>query len=274
MTMPPGTAVPGSTGAATPGAAGGATAPLSEDEQMAMALKDGRYVDQNGQPLPSYVTPPFKQFKMMPVCMRLGIDQRELPRLLANCANSRMPVVVRRVAIRPEEAGQVDSAGSGGGPGGLAPSDGVRSSYQGPTGGMSSSGGYGGYGGASKAGMGGSGGYRPTPGSSSDGRQGTQTIESSTDEMVVEIQGIIYIFNPPRKADIGTETATAAGQAGSPTAAVPGPTGPAPTGAGPAAVPGVPAAGAAPAAGPAIPPTGPATPPTGPAGPSAAPAKT
>ena len=268
-TMPPGsTTMPGSTGDVTPGAAGGPTAPLSEDEQVAVGLKHGRYVDQFGQPLPYYVAPPFKQFKMMPVCMRLGIDQRELPRLLANCANSSMPVVVRRVAIRPEEGGQVDVSGSGSGPGGPASSEGMRSGYPGPTGGTPSSGGYGGYGGASRAGMGGSGGYRPTPGSSSDAVPGTQMIESSTDEMVVEIQGIIYIFNQPNKKDIGTETATAAGQPG-PTAAAPGTTGPAPTGAAPAA-----AGPATPPAGPVAPPAGPGTPPAGPVGPSAAPTKT
>ena len=100
----PETAGASGTRAAAPGAG------LSEDEQMARLLKNNRYVDQDGRPLAADATAPFAEFKMMPIYMKLGVDQRDLPKVLAECANSNMPVVVRRVAIRPDESQPLDLA--------------------------------------------------------------------------------------------------------------------------------------------------------------------
>jgi hypothetical protein len=43
-----------------------------------------------------------EQFKRMPIYMRLMMDQREITRLLAACANSPLPVEVRQLRINPE----------------------------------------------------------------------------------------------------------------------------------------------------------------------------
>jgi hypothetical protein len=77
-------------------------------------LRNGRYVDQNGRPLAADEKPPFAEFKMMPVRMYLLVDQRRLPRLLAACANSSMPVEVRQLKLRPEQGGIDFSALSAG----------------------------------------------------------------------------------------------------------------------------------------------------------------
>jgi hypothetical protein len=171
-----------------------AMAGLSEDEQWAMTLRNFRYVDQHGTPLPYNATPPFKQFKMIPVHMVLGIDQRELPRLLANCANSEMPVVIRRVAVQPEEGGSGSLSGSSGGVTGRGSSDSGRpkmgnapgrSQMQGPSRGGLKKGGD--YGKTRPRGTGPSGAYGA----------GAASADEFEEEMVAEIQGIIYFYNPP-----------------------------------------------------------------------------
>jgi len=80
-----------------------ATTGMTSDD----ALLQGRYVDQNGQPLPANSNP-FAEFKMMAVRLILLMDQRKIPDLLANCANSSMPVEVRRVTIRPGQGPALD----------------------------------------------------------------------------------------------------------------------------------------------------------------------
>jgi hypothetical protein len=167
-----------------------AMAGLSEDEQWAMTLRNFRYVDQNGYPLPYNATPPFKQFKMIPVHMLLVIDQRELPRLLANCANSEMPVVVRRVAVHPEKGGSGSLSGSPGGVTGVGSSDSGRSKkggsqMPGPSrGGLKKVGDYG----------------KTRPGGSGP------SADEFSEEMVAEIQGIIYFFNPPPAKTVALAT--------------------------------------------------------------------
>ena len=180
-------------------APGMAMAGLSEDEQWAMTLRNFRYVDQNGYPLPYNATPPFKQFKMIPVHMLLVIDQRELPRLLANCANSEMPVVVRRVAVHPEEGGSGSLSGSPGGVTGVGSSDSGRSKrggsqMPGPSRGGLKKGGD--YGKTRPRGSGPSGAYGA----------GAATADEFSEEMVAEIQGIIYFFNPPPPKTVALAT--------------------------------------------------------------------
>ena len=79
-----------------------------------------RYVDEKGQPLAveaeyPYVKHPYAEFKMMPIHMSLLMDQRSLPKLLVECANSNMPIEVRRIRIlkTPFEPFDLDSQTAG-----------------------------------------------------------------------------------------------------------------------------------------------------------------
>jgi hypothetical protein len=84
---------------ADPGAAG-----LPAEEGDAKPAPDeGRYVGPDGAPLPSGVAQK-EQFKRMPIHLKLMMDQREIPRLLTQCANSPLPVEVRQLRINPESA--------------------------------------------------------------------------------------------------------------------------------------------------------------------------
>ena len=72
------------------------------DEQ----LLNGRYLDENGQPLPASAamtstSGPFAEFKQIFVYMKFVMDQRKVPDLLAACANSTLPIETRQVRIRP-----------------------------------------------------------------------------------------------------------------------------------------------------------------------------
>ncbi len=89
---------------------------------------DGRYVDADGKPqrAGSGGSEPFRR---MPIFMKLKIDQRQIPRLLAACANSPLPVEVRQLRItssrsRPASSGSSNSGPTPGGAGaGVAPYD-------------------------------------------------------------------------------------------------------------------------------------------------------
>ena len=67
-------------------------------------LNASRYVDDKGLPLagPPYKHP-YAEFRMMPVRMGLEIKQTKIPTLLAECANSKMPIEVRRFRFNPGE---------------------------------------------------------------------------------------------------------------------------------------------------------------------------
>ncbi|NMC19053.1 MAG: hypothetical protein GYA33_01425, partial [Thermogutta sp.] len=151
----------------------------------------GRYVDADGNPLPPTATQPFAEFKMMPVRMRLVVDQRKLDKLLVNCANSDMPIRIARVLIRP---GQASLAG------GMSPMGTMGSGYGSEGGSYSTGEGYGseysgaGYG----AGSYGSGGYSPTG-------PGTTQGQAASNDVPVLIEGVIYIFNPPDFSMLGKE---------------------------------------------------------------------
>jgi uncharacterized membrane protein YgcG len=232
--------------AMTPGSGGatsGTDASASPQEMIARALLDGRYVDQKGQPLAYGTEPPFPQFKMMPVRMLLLVNQRHLPRLLAQCANSTMPVEVKRVILRPDQVQGLSLGGSSGSAG----SSGM--SGMGGMGGMSGSGGasgpmaspYGaGSGGSSGATAGAMSGMKPggmssmptaksgsrtsgSPGSMPGTGAGMSGASSGGEEeshwdMKVEIQGIIYIFNAPDRAKFDIGETAAAGPGASPAA--------------------------------------------------------
>lgn len=128
---------------------------LSEEEKE--FLKD-RYVNEDLLPLPAGQHP-YSEFKMMPIMMRLKIDQRKISDLLVACANSTMPVEVKRYRRNPK--------GASGTPRG----------------------------------------QERTPARS--GARGRPTVRSTEEDpqvVSIEIQGIIYLYNPPDKNAVGTGT--------------------------------------------------------------------
>jgi hypothetical protein len=112
-------------GSSMMGPAGGAGGVTSED-QIRQPLVGWRYVDDKGVPLPYdaqrpyYVAHPFAEFKLMPIRMSVVMDQRRISKLLVECANSNMPIEVRRVRILTAGAptgmsGMTGGQASGGG---------------------------------------------------------------------------------------------------------------------------------------------------------------
>jgi hypothetical protein len=260
----------------TPVATGGGAAATSSEaaEAEKLALLANRYVDDKGNPLSGDAKSPYSEFKMMPICMRLYIDQRKLAKLLVECANSAMPIEVRRVRIHPGKGLIVDLGGgsataAGGGGGGMAMGGGAPPGYgppggapgfgpppgYGPPGGMPGYGGMRGgappgYGPGGRGGMGGGMGGMPMGGGGTTvggGLAGATAWEKGAMDIPVEIQGIICIYNPPDKDKLATgaagettpadATATPTAPSSAPTTAVPATTdGPA-SAAAPTAVP-------------------------------------
>jgi hypothetical protein len=187
--------------------------------------------------------------KRMPVRMRFRIDQRKLNKLLAECGNSKLPVEVRQVRLnRP--AAPVGGTGGGygsygsGGSGGYGSGDmgggmpGMEGGAgDGGYGGGSGSGGYGsgsgrygsgsdGYGSGGSSGLGGMpgmGGFGAAGGTSPravGGASSTATVDYNLVD--VELYGIVYIYNPVNKSQLGMEPA--ASTAATPPATTPTPT--------------------------------------------------
>lgn len=188
----------GASGASAYGAQPGATAAMSLNDQWRLKLIDHRYVDRDGKPLPvgaeGRVEHPFDQFKMMPVRMVLMMDQRRIPRLLVKCANSTMPVVVRRVRLNPGKGRSFDPGRMTGprGPGGFGgPSGGGPGYYSGESDYSSDS--------SYEMDYGSEDTY---PGSQygqygQPGQAGDRGKQPGSFDLPFEVQGIIYIFNPP-----------------------------------------------------------------------------
>jgi hypothetical protein len=92
-----------------PAAGGPEAAPSSSPPAQAVAPAEegevppdqGRYVDADGKPLPAGGAGA-QPFKRMPIHMKLKIDQREIAKLLVECANSPLPVEVRQLRINPK----------------------------------------------------------------------------------------------------------------------------------------------------------------------------
>ena len=177
------------------GMGGRAEAGASFEEQLNQQVMNFRYIDDKGKPLPyqpqfPYANHPRSEFKMMPISMKLVMDQRYIPQLLVNCANSNMPIEVRRVRMLKTQ-----------GPAG------TTSSPMG--GGMGMGGDFGGMGG----GMG-----MPRPGAM--GGAAVQQSDTAQFEVPVEIHAIINIYNPPDLDKLG-KGAAAAGGAATPAPATP-----------------------------------------------------
>ena len=189
--------------------------------------------------------------KRMPIRMRFRIDQRKMSKLLAECGNAKLPVEVRQVRLNraPAPVGGMgggyggDMAGGYGGSGGsgygyggssMGGSGGYGGDMSSGYGGMPgsrepdsgySSGGYpGGYGGSSaSAGYGGMSGYPGAggglPGAAPRAVGGVNSTATVDYNLVdVELYGMVYIYNPPNRAQLSGEATTTA--AASPAAPV------------------------------------------------------
>ncbi len=179
----------------------GAAADGSSGEQVIRQLVEGRYIDDKGQPLPyqeqyPYAKQPYAEFRMMPIRMSLVMDQRKLPKFLVECANSNMPIEVRRIRLLKTQgpasgSGAMSGGGARYGMGGM----GMGGAYPPPRGGP----------------MGG--GFAPGAGSPPQ--------ETGQFDMPVEIHAVIYIYNPPDKDKLGTGAASTAQPAGAANPAAP-----------------------------------------------------
>lgn len=160
--------------AAAPAASRGGTEGEAENLEDADLL-GVRYVDDKGQPLEAGAENRFPQFNVMPIRMKLLIDQSKVSKLLAECANSSMPVDVRRLRIRPGTGKGLD----------LGPARGSR-----PPG---AHGGLPGPGRPPVAQLMGGGGQSRSP-----------DDETNLSDIPIEIEGVIYIYNPPTLKDLET----------------------------------------------------------------------
>ncbi len=208
----PGGMRPGGMEPGMPGGPGGA-AGLSPEDHSRQLLMESRYVDDNGKPLSydpeyPYAKHPYAEFKMMPIRMNLVMDQRRLPKLLAECANSNMPILVRRIRILKSQgaaaislaaaptaqqgqggAGPMPGAMGLGGPGMSPRGPGMMGTGRPPRGGA----------GVEGAGAGRVGG---------PARQLGDKEEATPFDMPVEVHGVIYIYNPPDRQKVGTGAAS------------------------------------------------------------------
>lgn len=221
-------------GGATGGMGGGQNADADPNAQIDAELKENRFVDAKGKPLGASEKAPFAEFNMMPVRLKLLVDQDKIPHLLANCANSPLTIEVRRVQINPEGGGAGGGKGNSRAPSGMG---GMRGGAGGMGGGGMGGGGMGGGGmggggldgmgpggGGAGGGMGAGGGGRgPGMGQSGGGmgaggggnRNGSggainAEVESRSSDVEVEILGVVYLFNPPDKATLASGAGMAA----------------------------------------------------------------
>ena len=153
--------------------------------------------------------------KRIPVRMRFVMDQRKIPRLLAECANYEMQIEIRQVRVNCPSGSTFRGGGfggGGGGMGGLMGEGGMGMDGMGGMGGMGM-----GEGGMGMDGMGGT-----------DGRVGNAPLklkDSSPWDVTVELYGIVMLYNPveiskiksklklpePEPADAGDPVPTEAG---------------------------------------------------------------
>lgn len=211
--------------------AGGEMGGMGGTAQRVVDPAEGRYVDNEYQALKAEklrsaltaASPtPDDAFlvvaKRMPIRIRLVVDVRKLPRLLAQLGNSMLPVEVRQVRInRSKDAGGgMDIMGGNYGGiggmmgGGLMGGEMMGADMMGAEAGMGM-----GYGMAPDMGPGagmGMGGYGATPYGTDYGAGGGQNIKGRTsvastsqNDVPVEIYGIIYIYNPVDQKKLGVE---------------------------------------------------------------------
>lgn len=145
--------------------------------------------------------------KRVPVRMRLKVDQRKLPKLLAECGNASLQLEVRQVRINVR-SGSTARRGMGGGMGSMG---GMGDMMGGAPGGyeemMEAPGGGGGYGemmGGMPGGDGMMGGGMPgMMGGSAGSGSGRGLSDESPFDIDVELYGIMYIYNPVDREKLG-----------------------------------------------------------------------
>ncbi|MDR2440421.1 MAG: hypothetical protein LBE12_13755 [Planctomycetaceae bacterium] len=166
------------------GSAGGLTVARTEEDVITIK-KNNRYVDDKAKPLKADEKSPFDQFKRMPICLRLIVDQRRIPEILVSCANCSMPIDVLWVRINPAAAkpfdlsaydASINASGGGSDIGGMS----GRGSDMGDGGGYSGT----------------SGGGRSTTGDDTQVRIDSIGGIYGTNAIPIEIHGCINIFNP------------------------------------------------------------------------------
>jgi len=176
-----GASMPTTAGAPSTGTLGMPAAPQSAADAERAELLDGRYVDEEGNPLrlqpgQEKIEHPYAEFKMMPIRLELVMDQRKIRRLLAECANSSMPIEVKRLSIiaqegrRPGAGSRVPSLAGPRGPGGMLPQT-LPATLPATL---------------------------PTSG---------EQMQFGPWDLPIEIEGIIYIYNRPDPTLLGTGTA-------------------------------------------------------------------
>jgi hypothetical protein len=162
--------------AAAAGPATGPGGPGGDQNDSNRLLLENRYIDDKGQPLSSI--PPDSEFKLMPIRLSLVMNQLRLPSLLAECANSSMPIEVRRVRICKSQSTPLELATAAS----AAPSDARRGFRMQP---------------------------RESVHRSSQESGGGPSQELGPEDVPVEIYGVIYIFNPPNREKFGVGAAPA-----------------------------------------------------------------
>lgn len=182
-------------------------------------LLENRYLDGSGKPVPAdaaQTSPPFAEFKLMKVRLCLVVDQRGIPKILANLANAELGVEVHQVRINPLKSEVVTNVRGnlGAGAGGMAGYPGAgrgMGGYPGPTmrpgpegspyGGRAAGNPYGGV--RSPGGREG--------GGSPYGGMMSQTSAENPNDATIEIKGIIYIYSRfnAEKTGSGTDTSEA-----------------------------------------------------------------
>lgn len=138
----------------------------------------------------------FAVAKRIPVRMKFLIDYRRLPAFLANCGNEGLMLEVRQVRVA---ASDTATGGSGGGMMG----GGLGGGMMGGRGGGSMGGGIGGEG-MGGEGMGGDEGM----GSGSMGGMAGGMRTRKSNEIPVEVYGVVYLFNPASKERLGLNKVT------------------------------------------------------------------
>lgn len=161
---------------------------MGEGVDMDAMLLQNRYIDAEGKPIADAATGMGTEFRRLPIRMVLMMDERWLPKVLVECANSPLPIEVQRLRINREKSGidkdgqafEMAASAGGGGPGmgmgGRGEMGGGRGGEMGRGGGM---------------GM-------PMGRGMEGGSMGMSLNAADTANLAtVEIQGLVYIYMPP-----------------------------------------------------------------------------
>lgn len=179
------------------GMEGGMTARILTESETNALIKKYRYVDLEMKPLSDSDEPPFMEFNMMPVCLELIVDQRRIPEILIECANSTMPIDVKLVRYAPAKA----KTGVLGG--------GMSGGMDGMLGGVSDgSAGMPGRGAGMMSGGGGLDGSSGAMGAASEALSGFEVGGKigvyGSEAVMIQVIGIIYIYNEPSPEKLAT----------------------------------------------------------------------